>query len=67
MIWEIERARQIVEFVNKQRHIIKSNQGKFLSDKYQNYVAFRTKHTPAKIESLLALANKTKVDLAEEI
>ena len=67
MIWEIERARQIVEFVNKQRHIIKSNQGKFLSDKYQNYVAFRTKHTPAKIEGLLALARKTKVDLTDEI
>lgn len=56
-----------MEFVNKQRHIIKSNQGKFLSDKYQNYVAFRTKNSPAKIESLLALATKTKVDLTEEI
>jgi len=53
--------------VAKQKHIIKSNQGKFLSDKYQNYVAFRSKHTPAKIEGLLQLAQKTKVDLTEEI
>lgn len=53
--------------MNRQRHIIKSNQGKFLSDKYQNYVAFRTKHSPQKIESLLELAQKTKVDISEEI
>jgi len=37
-----------------------------LSDRYQNYVAFKEKHDPSKIRKLLDQAISTRVDIHEE-
>lgn len=39
----MDRAKHIVEFVKATKKKIQSNQGKFLSDRYYNYVAFKDK------------------------
>ena len=43
ILWEIDRAQKVVEFVKTQKKNIQSNSGKFLNDKYYNYVAFKDK------------------------
>ena len=66
MLWEIDRAKHIVEFVKATKKAIQSNQGKFLSDRYYNYVAFKEKQDPSRIRKLLEQAEGTRVDVNEE-
>ena len=49
----MDRAKTVVDFVRQMKKIIQSNQGKFLNDRYYNYVAFKDKQDPSKIRKLL--------------
>ena len=62
----MDRAKSIVEFVKVTKKKIQSNQGKFLSNRYYNYVAFKDKQDPSKIRKLLDQAQSTRVDINEE-
>ena len=53
ILWEMDRAKTVVDFVRQMKKIIQSNQGKFLNDRYYNYVAFKDKQDPSKIRKLL--------------
>lgn len=66
ILWEMDRAKSIVEFVKTTKKKIQSNQGKFLSDRYYNYVAFKDKQDPGKIRKLLEQAQSTRVNINEE-
>ena len=66
ILWEIDRAKTVVEFVKGVKKTIQSNQGKFLSDRYYNYVAFKDKQDVGKIRRLLEQAVGTRVDINEE-
>jgi len=66
ILWEIDRAKQVCGFVKVQNNVIKSNQGKLMGDKYQNYMAFRNKLPRDKIQRLLDQSLSTKVDINEE-
>ena len=56
ILWEMDRAKTVVDFVRQMKKIIQSNQGKFLNDRYYNYVAFKDKQDPSKIRKLLEQA-----------
>ena len=53
ILWEMDRAKHIVEFVKVTKKTIQSNLGKYFNDRYQNYVAFKDKHEPSKVRRLL--------------
>ena len=55
-----------MDFVKTQKKIVQSNSGKFLSDKYYNYVAFKDKQRHEYLQRLLDTAMKTKVDIGTE-
>jgi hypothetical protein len=60
-LWEIHRAREVVDFVRQTRRSINNNVGKFFNEKYYNYVAFKDKHSEDKIKKLLEQARTNKV------
>ena len=67
ILWEIDRAQKVVEFVKTQKKNIQSNSGKFLSEKYFNYVAFKDKQQPEYLKRLLETCKTTRVDIATEL
>lgn len=67
ILWEIERARQVTEFCKIQKQNQKSLAGKMLSEKFHNYIAFKSKHQREKLQRMLEQAEETKVDLNEEV
>ena len=67
ILWEIDRAQKVVDFVKAQKKNIQSNSGKFLSDKYYNYVAFKDKQQPEYLQRLLSSCANTRVDIATEL
>ena len=66
VLWEIDRARTVSEFVKTTKKTIQSNQGRWLSNRFENYVAFKEKQDIDKMHRLLATAYSTRVDISEE-
>ena len=66
ILWEIVQAQKVVEFVKMQRKLIQSNSGKFLNEKYYNYVAFKDKQQPEYIEKLIEICAKSRIDILTE-
>lgn len=66
ILWEIDRAKAVVEFVKVTKKTIQSNQGKWLNYRYDNYVAFKDKKDVQRIRRLLEQAQSTRVDISEE-
>ena len=67
LIFEVDQAKQVIEFVTIQKTHQKSLAAKFNMDKQQNYAFFRNKVTAKKIEHMLELAKQSKIDVQEEI
>jgi hypothetical protein len=73
LLWEVDQARQVNEFVSMQRTHLKTLAAKYHTSENQRQQAFnmsylfKNKNPRYKVEKYLELAQRSKVDLSEEI
>ena len=66
-IWEVQLAQSVIDFVAEQKNLVKNWSSKFNLDKNQNYAEFRNKLTKGRIQAMLDQAERSKIELSEEI